>query len=136
MSDCNGLTLRRVRYMIRHTVFTERKKNLHLDQNLAIWLIWICINITNGLNSFLSAFFLYERKNLALIFLIKSEIKWLYTFYTIFVFCNTNNYSKRHWKFSSLKSWSIGLSWDVKIMLIILVKFCFFFHAFLRHWWK
>ena len=30
MSDCNGLTLRRVRYMIRHTVFTERKKKSSL----------------------------------------------------------------------------------------------------------
>ena len=33
MSDCNGLTLKHVRYMIR----TYKKgKKLHLDQNLAI----------------------------------------------------------------------------------------------------
>ena len=48
MSDCNGLTLRRVRYMIRHTVFRERKKNLHLDQNLAIDLFGYALTLRMG----------------------------------------------------------------------------------------
>ena len=119
---------------LEHTVRNvfKKKKTLHLDQNLAIWFIWICINITNGLDYFLSAFFLWEKKNIAPIFFIKSKIKWLDTFFTIFAFCNTKNYSKRHWNFSSLKSWSIVLSCDVKIILIILVKVRFFLSHFLE----
>ena len=38
--------------------------------------------------------------------------------------------AKRHWKFSSLKSWSIRLFCEVKIILIILVKFIFSFTLF------
>ena len=112
-------------------MFTARKK-AHLGQNLTIWFICICINITNRLSSFLSVFFLLEGKNITPIFFIKSEIKWLGTFYSCLL--QQRNYSKRHWKFYVLEILKdLTFLWRKNyIDCAILVKVFFFLSQYFR----
>ena len=114
---------------IQSVMFSERKKKLHLHQNPAIWFIWICINITNGLDYFLSGIFVKKKKkNVAPIYFIKSEMKWLDTFYTIFVFSNTKSYSKRHWK---PRRWNLEVLGSLVMQKLYWLKINFFSPSYL-----
>ena len=71
-------------------------------------------------------------KNISPVFFMKSEIKWLDTSYTIFVFCNIKKLLQNTLEIfviEILKEWAFLLCKNY-VGYVILVKLRFFFHTF------